>query len=215
MAYLRVQPLHKRRFGEALMSAIPAQVIEDLKRRYAEPHRAYHTWTHIEELLAQFDTHVDTLGNAFAFRLAILFHDAIYDPRASDNEARSAELMESAMKETARPDDILCGRDLIMATHRHTTSAVHSRFVADAGLFLDMDLSILGADERRFDAYDAAIRAEYSFVPVETYRQRRAMVLKSFLGRPRIYLTDAYHRQLDRSARANLRRALDRLYHAN
>jgi predicted metal-dependent HD superfamily phosphohydrolase len=193
------------------VNAIPAPVLDDLRRRYAEPQRAYHNWTHIEELLAQFDAHAHALDHPSAFRLAILFHDAIYDPRASDNEARSAELFEAAMKESISTDDIACGRDLILATHKHTTSAVDRRFVAEAELFLDMDLSILGAGEKRFDDYDAAIREEYSFVPIETYRQRRAEILKSFLNRPRIYLTDDYHYRLDRIARANLRRAIDRL----
>ena len=193
------------------MNAIPAPVIDDLKRRYAEPGRAYHNWTHIEELLAQFDAHAHALDHPSAFRLAILFHDAIYDPRAPDNEARSAELFETVMEGTVGADDIACGRDLILATHKHTISAVDRRFVADAELFLDMDLSILGADEERFDDYDAAIREEYSFVPIKTYRQRRAEILKSFLQRPRLYLTDDYHGRLDGKARANLQRAIDRL----
>jgi predicted metal-dependent HD superfamily phosphohydrolase len=195
----------------ATVNVIPDEIIEDLKRRHAEPQRAYHNWTHIEELLAQFDAQAHALNHPFAFRLAILFHDAIYDPRASDNEARSAELLESAMTGTASADDIMCAKDLILATHKHTTSAVGSRSVADAELFLDMDLSILGAGERRFDEYDAAIREEYNFVPVDTYRQRRAEILRSFLERPRLYLTDDYHRRLDGRARANLQRAIDRL----
>ena len=112
------------------------------------------------------------------------------------------------MKEIASTDDVVCARDLILATHTHTTSAVDGRF---AELFLDMDLSILGAGEKRFDGYDAAIGEEYSFVPLETYRARRAEILKSFLGRPRPYLTDDYHRRPDGRARANLRRAIDRL----
>jgi predicted metal-dependent HD superfamily phosphohydrolase len=193
------------------VNVIPDAIIDDLKHRYAEPQRAYHNWTHIEELLAQFEANARALKHPFAFRLAILFHDAIYDPRASDNEARSAELFEATIKESAGADDIVCGRDLILATHKHSTSAVASRFVADAELFLDMDLSILGAGEQRFDDYDAAIREEYSFVPIDTYRSRRAEILRSFLGRPRLYLTDDYHRRLDGRARANLRRAIDRL----
>jgi predicted metal-dependent HD superfamily phosphohydrolase len=193
------------------LNVIADEIIDDLRRRYAEPQRAYHNWTHIEELLAQFNANGQALSHPFAFRLAILFHDAIYDPRASDNETRSAELFEATMKASASADDMACGRDLILATHKHSTSDVASRFVADAELFLDMDLSILGAGEKRFDDYDTAIREEYSFVPIDTYRARRAEILKSFLARPRLYLTDDYHRRLDGRARANLQRAIDRL----
>ena len=38
------------------------------------------TGLYIEELLAQFDANAHALKHPFAFRLAILFHDAIYDP---------------------------------------------------------------------------------------------------------------------------------------
>ena len=193
------------------MSMVSSTVIADLRRRYDEPGRAYHNWRHIEELLSQFDSNAATIEHPFAFKLAILFHDAIYDPRAADNEARSAALFEATMAGAAGADDIACGRDLILATHKHTTSAVERRFAADAELFLDMDLSILGATVGRFDAYDAAIREEYSFVPIATYRERRAEILKTFLARPRLYLTDDYHGRLNRMARTNLQRAIDRL----
>ena len=193
------------------MTVIPDGIIADLRRRYAEPGRAYHNWRHIEDLLAQFDSRAGTIEHPFAFRLAILFHDAVYDPRASDNEARSAALFDATMAGIASPEDIACGRDLVLATHRHTTSAVDSRFTADAELFLDMDLSILGACEARFDEYDAAIREEYSFVPIAAYRERRAGILKTFLQRPRLYLTDDYHHRLDQMARTNLRRAIGHL----
>ena len=39
----------------ASVNVIPDEIIEDLKGKYAGPQRAYHNWTHIEELLAQFD----------------------------------------------------------------------------------------------------------------------------------------------------------------
>ena len=193
------------------VNVIPDEIIEDLRRKYAEPARAYHNWTHIEELLAQFETNAHALNHPFGFRLAILFHDAIYDPRASDNEARSAELLEATMKEAASSDDIICAKDLILATHKHTTSAVGRRFVADAELFLDMDLSILGAGERALRRIRCRDPRGVQFCPVDTYRQRRAEILKSFLARPRLYLTDDYHNRLDRLARANLQRAIVRL----
>lgn len=78
-----------------MVGMVPSTVIDDLRRRYAEPGRAYHNWRHIEELLAQFDAHAGQIEHPLAFRFAILFHDAIYDPRAADNEARSAALFEA------------------------------------------------------------------------------------------------------------------------
>ena len=63
--------------------------------RYAEPHRYYHTATHIMMVRS---TPARRVGGARADSLRpsssppALYHDAIYDPRADDNEARSATL---------------------------------------------------------------------------------------------------------------------------
>jgi predicted metal-dependent HD superfamily phosphohydrolase len=188
--------------------AVPDDVMDELKARYAEPHRAYHGWPHIADLLQQFAANKPVIRRPLAFELAVLFHDAVYDPRSSTNEADSAALLALRMQAHTPLEELLCAHDLIMATHQHMLAAVRPEFADDARLFLDMDLSILGADQQRFDAYDAAIRQEYSFVPIETYRERRRAVLRRFLDRPRLFLTEAYRERLEASARANLQRAI-------
>lgn len=54
-------------------------------------------------------------------------------------------------------------------------------------LTMSIDLVILGEESQHFCAYDRAIRKEYSWVPIATYRQERARVLRSFLARPTIF----------------------------
>ena len=101
---------------------------------------------------------------------------------------------------------------LILATADHAVPpGMDASLAADCALFLDMDMSILGAPADAFDAYDAAIRAEFSALSDEVYRPRRAKVLSGFLGRPRLFLTDHYHASHDTQARANLKRAISRL----
>jgi predicted metal-dependent HD superfamily phosphohydrolase len=78
----------------------------------------------------------------------------------------------------------------------------------DLALFLDIDLSILGAPEPVYDQYEQDIRAEYAFVPADAYRAGRGAILKGFLSRPRLYFTDIAHAEWDAAARANLARAL-------
>jgi hypothetical protein len=78
-------------------------------------------------------------------------------------------------------------------------------------LLLDIDLSILGADEDAFDRYDRAIREEYSWVPEAEYRNARIKVLKSFADRASIYHTLIGRKRYESQARANLERALARL----
>src|SRR5689334_15382646 len=58
----------------------------DLLARWREPHRHYHTDEHLAFMLEIIDRHADLADDADAVRLAAWFHDAVYDPRAADNE---------------------------------------------------------------------------------------------------------------------------------
>jgi predicted metal-dependent HD superfamily phosphohydrolase len=185
--------------------AITADVERELATRYGEPHRAYHTAAHIAEVLRWFDTVADDIGwnDPAAVYLAVLFHDAIYDPLAKDNEARSAVLA----RELAGAGPRTC--ELIELTAHHGRID-HADVDPDAGLFLDSDTAILGAPADAFDAYDAAIAIEYKAVPEAAYRTGRRAFLEQMLVKPRIFLTDYFHDRLDATARANLRRTLAR-----
>ena len=78
-------------------------------------------------------------------------------------------------------------------------------------LVVDVDLSILGAPDARFAEYERQIRQEYAWVPPDAFRERRARVLGSFLGRPALYGTAHFATRLEARARENLRRSLARL----
>src|SRR5690606_4198480 len=93
--------------------------------------------------------------------------------------------------------------DLVLAT-RHDALPV-SR---DEKVLVDIDLSILGADERRFSEYECQVREEYASVPGWLFRRKRRAILQSFLERDSIYSTPYFIETLEARARANLRRAL-------
>lgn len=185
---------------------IQERVAAELAAAYSEPHRRYHTAQHIESCLRElgrFEAHAVHLNEV---RWALLFHDAIYDPRRNDNEARSADWACRVMQELQRPEDEIARvRKLIMATV-HAAQAE----TPDEALLLDIDLSILGADEATFDEYDRAIRVEYEWVPEQAYRFARASVLQGFLQRERIFQTAAYQDR-EAIARRNIERAMERL----
>ena len=178
----------------------------ELASSYSEPHRRYHIVAHIEKCLDELARVWDYAIHLNEVRWALLFHDAIYDPRRQDNEARSADWACRVMGELERPDDEKARvRAMILAT----AHAAEPR-MPDEALVLDIDLSILGADEAAFDDYDRAIRIEYSWVPEAEYRPARARLLESFLRRTRIYHTAPF-RGREPQARANIERALARL----
>jgi predicted metal-dependent HD superfamily phosphohydrolase len=170
----------------------------DLLKRYSEPHRQYHNIRHIEECLAEFEQVSSQAEHPVALELAIWFHDAIYDPRRSDNEEQSAILALKCLEQSVFRQKQLVS-DLILATKTHV-----AKNIPDAPLLLDIDLSILGKPAARFAEYEAGIRAEYSFVPLALYAEKRPAILRNFLSRPKIFTTDSFFNRFEVQARRNL-----------
>jgi predicted metal-dependent HD superfamily phosphohydrolase len=195
----------------AMLAVVPNELLADVRRRYDEPQRHYHGWSHIVSLLTHLADLCDRLHDRKAVAYAILYHDAIYDPTRNDNEERSCELVDAALRrpwQSALRDRV---RRLILATKTHELAAdMNTDEREDAAVFLDMDLSILGAEDSAFDAYDRDIRREYAHVPDAAYRQARAAILARFLAKQDLFLSDWGRAQFDERARSNLRRALER-----
>ncbi|WP_378942604.1 hypothetical protein [Mesorhizobium sp. ANAO-SY3R2] len=194
------------------MRLVDDAIKAELAAHYRLPDRHYHGIRHIEALLALAAEYRADLTDPDAVDAAIWFHDAIYDSRSKDNEAQSAALAADKLK--GRTDDARIARIVAMieatATHEIPPLAdAHAR--QDAALFLDMDLAILGAPATAFDAYEAAVRREYSWVSDTDWRKGRAAVLRGFLARPRIFHTDILAARFERQARANMKRSLETL----
>ena len=184
----------------------PRALHAEIADAYAEPHRHYHTLEHIARALGLFDGARERVRDADAAELALWLHDVIYDPRAGDNEARSAayavRLLHEGGVASAAAERVAA---LIMAT-RH----VEPPEDADACYVVDADLAILGAAPGEFDRYERQVREEYSFRAEAEWRQGRARILRVLLDRPRIFLTPEFTR-FEAPARANLERSLRRL----
>lgn len=174
---------------------------------YAEPERAYHSLAHVEHCLQGLATHRDLAIRPCEAAVALWFHDAVYDPRASDNEARSARWAAEALRAHDITEDAV-GRvcDMVLATRHHGDPVE-----GDAALVVDLDLAILGQPPDVFDRYDAQIRSEYAWVEEDAYRTARAAALRSFLTRDVLYRCASIRERFDAPARANLRRAIARL----
>lgn len=181
---------------------------QDLSRRYAEPGRAYHTPSHIGTMLTVAEEFADDAKDPLALRLAVWFHDAIYDARRTDNEAESARYAAQTLQaSTLSPPTLAAVERLILATQTHEAAPDDP----DAALLLDADLAVLGAAPADYDRYAQAIRQEYDWVPEDRYREGRHKVLNSFLERPRLYHTPALYERLEDTARANLTRESEAL----
>jgi predicted metal-dependent HD superfamily phosphohydrolase len=194
-----------------------ARFFADLDSRYSEPHRHYHDWRHVLACLDELDAARASCADPLAVELALWYHDAVHDPRAVDNEARSAGLVRQAavgMGLGQQAAEAAAGL-VLLTTHAGPAPAAGPESVAasagDAALLLDIDLAVLGSSPGAFAAYESGIRAEYAFLSDAEYKQGRAGVLQSLLARPRIYLSDRYRDLLEARARLNLQQDLARL----
>jgi len=172
-----------------------------LTRDYSAPERHYHNLHHVAEMLRLLGQFEGVVADYDALRFAAWFHDAVYDTRGRTSEEESAEMAVRALGElNVPPPQIQLARRLILATKRHEAEDD----LPGLGLFLDADLSILGAGEETYLAYGEAIRKEYSWVPDDAYREGRLKVLTSFLRRERLYYTEPLAGRFEARARRNL-----------
>lgn len=189
-------------------------IFDDLRARYREPQRHYHTGQHIGELMALSKELYELQQDPFAFGMAVWFHDAVYDPQRNDNEELSAELA-TRMQHKARELNPLFMSvaqvervaTMILQTKRHEWTDGHP----DTALFLDLDLSILGAPAARYDEYARQVRAEYAHVSDADFRNGRRAILEAFLRRPALYFTEVGRERWELAARANTARELEAL----
>jgi predicted metal-dependent HD superfamily phosphohydrolase len=164
---------------------------------YGEQCRAYHNLRHIADCLGLLDQYAVLATDPVAVEFAIWFHDIVYDPRAADNEERSADIAEGFLSSTRYAAVVA---DLIMAT-KHGANTL----TGDAALICDIDLSILGRPPAEYAAYAAAIRREYSWVPPPQYAEGRSRVLRGFMDRPALFTHAEFQQRFGTQARANLR----------
>jgi predicted metal-dependent HD superfamily phosphohydrolase len=193
----------------------PADLQAELTTAWSEPHRHYHDQRHLRECLALWTRWRGHSPRAGEVALALWFHDAIYDPRASSNELNSAAwAARSLVRAGADSDTAQRVHDLVMATQHGFTKETAPAALGsspDAQLLVDIDLSILGSPAERFERYDQDVRKEYAWVPGFRYQEARAQVLQSFLDRPQLYHGEQAVALLEAQARINLAAALSRL----
>ena len=185
-----------------------AQAGAELLGRYAEPHRRYHDLAHLDDVLRQVDELATHAGDVHVVRLAAWFHDAVYDPTASDNEERSALLAQTTLADL-RVDDSIAAEvaRLVLGTADHAPAPGD----LDTEVLCDADLAILASGPERYQVYVDAVRAEYGHVDDAAFANGRAAVLRGLLARDPLFSTSTGRDRWDAAARANVTAELARL----
>jgi predicted metal-dependent HD superfamily phosphohydrolase len=181
----------------------------DLLRRYAEPHRRYHTTDHVNAVIRDGSWLAAEIGLSADERallmLAACAHDVVYEAQPGEDERASAIW--------ARDELVAAGlhpalghrvEQLVLLTIGH----VNEGDDVVAAALLDADLAILAADLRVYDDYTVAVRQEYAAVSDDDWRVGRARVLSALLNKDPLFLTVPARERWEASAKSNLRREL-------
>ena len=133
-------------------------------------------------------------------KFSIIYHDIIYDPSSNKNEENSAALaildLSSIYKD--EPKKLSKIVDLILSTkhNRALTSDEETQCI------LDIDLSILGSEPKKYELYSSNVFLEYRpFVSRKDYVKGRIEFLSKMLDRSKIYYK---LKELEVNARKNI-----------
>ena len=173
---------------------------EHVIARYREPHR-HVRWVvrHVRHLATRAVAPPLDPARLDTVVAAAFFHDAIYDPRRTDNEPASARLARRALAEIGWPApaiDQASGMIEATAGHESTDTATD--------VLLAADLGVLAAEPARYGDYVRSIRLEYAHLDEGAWRSGRASFVRAMLERAHIFPERLDLDAWERRSRANL-----------
>jgi predicted metal-dependent HD superfamily phosphohydrolase len=184
-----------------------AEIGASLIAAWSQPHRRYHTITHLCDVLRHVDELAAHAHDPDAVRLAAWYHDAVYRG-APDDEEHSAQRAEKDLTALhLAPGLVGEVARLIRLT------AIHNPVPGDRNgeTLCDADLAILAAPADRYAAYSTAVRAEYAHLPQQTFATGRSTILQALLDEPAVYRTSHARQHWETQARNNIRAELQQL----
>ena len=185
------------------------QLWNDIELNYQQPERYFHSLSHLHQILSSLLPQISIIEDWDVLLFSVFYHDIVYDVvnyvTDNNNEDKSADKAESAMRQIGLPEDRIerC-RKHILATKKHEVSAD-----SDTNFLIDADLSVLGQPWDLYEVYMKNIRKEYSVYPDSIYNAGRQRVLRRFLEMQRLYKTDAFYQQFEQAAKDNMARELE------
>jgi predicted metal-dependent HD superfamily phosphohydrolase len=148
-----------------------------------------HTLTHLTRIFDCLELHGEEIGDPARLAFAAWYHDVVYDPRRTDNEAKSAERAMKELDALGAPNDVRSHVvQLILATKNHMAGGRDY----DDDIFLDADFAILGSPHDEYRQYVVDVRAEYAHVDDAAWLNGRGTFLKKISAAPRIFRTGIF-----------------------
>ena len=182
-----------------------AKVVQPLLDAWAHPSRHYHTLEHLSDCLRELDdAAIPDDETRTRVELALWYHDVVYEPRAHDNEAKSAEQLVRDGAAMFLPTDLVAGAARCVRATAHLSRAQGQALTQDEAITVDIDLAILGQEPLRFLDFEHAVREEYASVPSAIYFWRRRAFLRGLIASTGIFQTDRLRDRWEVRARENV-----------
>lgn len=182
---------------------LPLPVVTNLLGRWGEPHRSYHSTTHLVMGLQA----LDVLGGGRPERMAFWFHDAKHSNTSPGDEVESAALAGQLLEGVLDPDEVLEVQRLVLLTAGHQAAAGD----AAGARLCDADLAGLAAPWELYRANTSGIRHEMPWITDEEFRVGRAAFMTRFLDRQWLFHTPLGRERWEAAARRNIQREIDEL----
>ena len=188
--------------------ALIDRFFSELAKKYTSSRRHYHNLQHIQALLSFCESYANELNDGDVVAFAVFYHDIIYNVLRKDNEPRSAQLAVKRLAALSVPPEKTEQVKLyIEATQTHAITAAVTH-ITDLQLFLDFDMSILGAGWNDYEAYIRQVRREYRIYPDKLYYPGRQQFLKHCLQAEYIFQTPVFRDRYEARARENMAKEL-------
>jgi len=192
---------------------------EVLDAAYSEPHRAYHTWEHIGDMLEKLSAFSGSSARRDIIAISTFWHDVVYKTKNDDGSLRpdADNVRDSAglfrQYTLLNQSDAGAAYDLIIATANHLGARarkIHYRgFAGDLDLFMDLDLSSLASPWESFTEDLARIRFEFSWIPEIAFCSRQLQILENFAKEDaRLYRRAETRDEWGAAAKLNLTRCI-------
>ena len=169
--------------------------IQNLFSLYNQPDRHYHNFSHIVHMFEVLNIHTKITAQLY---IAVLYHDAVYDPKNDDNELQSALLYELHCDDMGDTSDEKVIQ-MILDTKDHIAT------IKESELLIDADLWILGSNIWTYAEYKKALKKEYEpFFTEEEMIAGRTAFIENMLDRENIFYTPDFQRCYTHNAKTNL-----------
>lgn len=181
----------------------PSFAYYQLAQMYQGNKRHYHDLLHIDESVDWWMRVGHLMNDPWACLMVLMYHDCVYDPRAADNEAMSADEMERMYLTLGlfRDSTLLFARHCLRATDHAQLSRSN-----DVQLVCDIDLIRLAESPEEFDRYTDLIRREYAQVSDQDFYRGRIEILER-LAKRGVFQSE-YFKMFEDKAQENIRRSV-------